>query len=74
MQSYPISDTLSRPQTEDKARLAWFNSDLESSFGRFIETRSFVKKEDPELSGYVFDDSLLLVSFIDEKGTGQAKK
>jgi hypothetical protein len=70
MQSYPISDTLSRLQTEDKARLAWFNSDLGSSFGSFIQTRSFVKKEDPELSGYVFDDSLLLVSFVDEKGNG----
>ena len=70
MQSYPISDTLSRPQTEDKARLAWFNSELESSFGCWIETRSFVEKEEPEQSGYVFDDSLLLVSFVDEKGNG----
>lgn len=74
MQAHPISDPMGRPQAEDKVRLAWFNSDLESSFGRFIETRSFVKKEDPELSGYVFDDSLLLVSFVDEKGMGQAKK
>lgn len=67
MQSYPISDNVRRPQAEDKVRLAWFNSDLESSFGRWIETRSFVEKED--LSGYVFDDSLLLVSFVDEKGS-----
>lgn len=70
MRSYPISDTLSRPQAEDKARLAWFNSDLECSLGRWVTTHSFVEKEDSELSGYVFDDSLLLVSFVDEKENG----
>lgn len=67
MQSYPRSDTLSPPQTEDKARLAWFNSYLECSLGRCVMTHSFIEKKDPELSGYVFDDSLLLVSFVDEK-------
>jgi hypothetical protein len=70
MQPYPISDPVGRPVAEKNARLAWFNPDLESSFSRWVTIHSFVEKDDPELSGYVFDDSLLLVSFVDEKGNG----
>ncbi len=68
MQAHPVSGPMGRSQAEDKVRLAWFNSDLECSLGRWVMTHSFVEKEDPELSGYVFDDSLLLVSFVEDKG------
>ncbi len=70
MQAYPISDHMGRPQVEDKGRLVWSNSDLECSFNRWFMTHSFVEMEEHEKSGYVFDDSLLLVSFVDEKGNG----
>lgn len=70
MQAYPISDPVGRPKAEEKSRLAWFNSDLECSFGRWTVMHSFGEKEDPELSGYVFDDSLLFASFVHEKGNG----
>ncbi len=73
MQPYPISDIVRRPQAEEKTRLAWFNTDLECSFSRWVATHSFVEKDDAELSGYVFDDSLLLV-FPDEKGNGIRSK
>lgn len=68
MQPYPIP--MGQPQAEDKSRLAWFNSDLECSFGRWLVTHSFVETKDQELSGYVFDDSLLLVSLDDKKSIG----
>ncbi len=73
MQPYPISDPVGRPVAENKVRLAWFNSDLESSSSRWVVVHSFVEKDDRELSGYVFDDSLLLVS-PDEKGNGARSK
>lgn len=69
MQPHPIP--VGPPQAEDKSRLARLNSDLECSFGRLIVTHSFVEKEDPNLSGYVFDDSLLLASLDDEKSIGK---
>ena len=69
MQPYPIPHPVVRPLAENKVGLAWFDSDLEFSFSRWVAIHSFVEKEDPEMSGYVFDDSLLLISF-DEKGNG----
>jgi hypothetical protein len=70
MQTYPISEPMGRTQAEDKVRLTWCNSDLECSVGRWFMAQSLDEKKDSEMSGYVFDDSLLLVSFVDEKGTG----
>jgi hypothetical protein len=70
MQAYPISDPMGRPQAEEEAHLVWSNSNLECSVGRWFMTHSFVEMEDRELSGYVFDDSLLLVAFVEEKGNG----
>jgi hypothetical protein len=70
MQPYPIPHPVVRPLAENKARLAWFDSDLEFSFCRWVAIHSSAEKEDPEMSGYVFDDSLLLISFVDEKGNG----
>lgn len=70
MQSYPVSEMKSRPQADENTRLTWFNSDLECSFGRWVVIHSRVEKEDPDMSGYVFDDSLLFASFVDEKDSG----
>ncbi len=67
MQACEISDPVEWSQAEDKVRLAWSNSNLECNVSRWFMTHSFVEKQDPELSGYVFDDSLLLVSFVDGK-------
>jgi hypothetical protein len=70
MQACAILDPVDRSQAEDKVRLVWSNSNLECSVSRWFMTHSFVEKQDHELSGYVFDDSLLLVSFVDGKGNG----
>jgi hypothetical protein len=68
MQAYPISDPMGWPQAEEEGHLVWSNSNLECSVGRWFMTHSFVETDGPELSGYVFDDSLLLVSFVEVKG------
>lgn len=50
------------PQTQSKPRLSSFDSEQEFSLEHFLEVRRLVamaEREDRELKGYVFDDSLV---------------
>jgi len=57
-----VSDLETSPQTQSKPRLSSFDSAQEFSLEHFLEVRRLVamaEREDRELKGYVFDDSLV---------------
>ena len=57
-----VSDSIPLPQVQTKPGLSSFDSGQEFSVEHFLEVRRLValaEREDRELKGYVFDDSLV---------------
>jgi hypothetical protein len=58
-----LPDLVATPQAQDKPSLSSFDSGQEFSLEHWLEVRRLValaERDDRELKGYVFDDSLVV--------------
>jgi len=56
-----VLDPVHSPQAEGKPRLSSFDSGPEFSLERVLAVYKLVEREDFDLEGYVFDDTILRV-------------
>jgi hypothetical protein len=61
MQSSSVLEPVHSPPPEERPRLTSFDSGQEFSLERLIATYKLVERENSDLEGYVFDETLLFI-------------
>lgn len=61
MQKSSVLEPVHPPHAKERPRVSSFDSGQEFSLERLIATYKVVEREDSDLEGYVFDETLLFI-------------